>query len=65
VYVHVLSWPDGILAIPKLGAHVRRASLLAGERPVAFVETEGGVTLTLPPRGAEEYDQVVVLETRR
>lgn len=65
VYVHVLSWPDRILAIPKLGAPVRRASLLAGGRPVTFIETDAGVTLTLPPRAADEYDQVIVLETRR
>jgi hypothetical protein len=65
VYVHVLDWPDRQLAIPALGATVRRASLLAGGQPVPFVETASGVTLTLPIRSADQYDQVVVLETRR
>ncbi len=65
VYVHVLSWADRVLAIPAFGARVRRASLLATGEPVAFVESDAGVTLSLPPRRAGEPDQVVVLETRR
>jgi alpha-L-fucosidase len=63
IYVHVLDWPDRVLAIPALGAPVRRASLLDGGQPVPFVDTGGGVTLTLPARAADVYDQVVVLVT--
>lgn len=52
-----------MLAIPALGTRARQASLLDGGRPVPFVDTGGGVTLTLPTRAADAYDQVVVLVT--
>jgi len=61
----VLSWADRPLAIPALGARVRRASLLATGASVPVTETAEGITLTLPTRAAEELDQVVVLETTR
>jgi len=65
VYVHVLSWSDRSLAVPALGARVRRASLLETGEAVPVTETPEGITLTLPARAAEALDQVVVLETTR
>jgi alpha-L-fucosidase len=65
VFVHVLDWPDRMLAIPGLGARILRASLLATGQPVAFVSSGDGLTLTLPPGRADEPDQVVVLVTGR
>jgi hypothetical protein len=65
VFVHVLSWPDRILALPAIGARVRRASLLANGEQVSFSETASGITFTLPARQQGEYDQVIVLETTR
>jgi len=65
VYVHVLSWSDRSLAIPALGARVRRASLLETGEPVPVTDTGAGLTLTLPARTAEVLDQVIVLETTR
>ena len=65
VYVHVLSWPDRSLAIPSVGARVRRASMLGSGEAVAFAETSSGITLTLPVRRPDEVDQVVVLTTGR
>ena len=64
VYAHVLDWRDLMLALPALPRRVRAATLLADGSRVAFRETAGGVTLTLPPRLAGEVDQVVVLELR-
>jgi alpha-L-fucosidase len=63
VFVHVLSWPDRVLALPSIGATVRRAWLLATKEPVSVAETSGGLTLTLPTRRANEIDQIIVLET--
>jgi alpha-L-fucosidase len=63
VYVHVLSWADRQLALPALGARVRRAYLLDGGQSVAFAESDAGVTLTLPAPDPEAYDRVVVLVT--
>jgi hypothetical protein len=62
VFVHVLDWPDRVLALPPIGARVRRARMLAGDAPVSFTQSEAGVTLTLPGSSGEP-DRVVVLET--
>jgi alpha-L-fucosidase len=63
VFVHVLSWPDRVLALPSFGARVQRAWLLTTGEPVSVSEGSGGVTLTLPARRQNEYDQVIVLQT--
>jgi alpha-L-fucosidase len=65
VYVHVLDWSDPELALPPLGRRVRAARLLAGGAAVPVRQTATGLALTLPPRGADEIDQVVVLELAR
>jgi alpha-L-fucosidase len=63
VFVHVLDWPDPLLALPPLGGPVRSARLLRGGAAVRFQETGAGVTLELPPPGASEFDRVVVVVT--
>ncbi|HEV8216302.1 MAG TPA: alpha-L-fucosidase, partial [Gemmatimonadaceae bacterium] len=63
VFVHVLSSPDRVLALPSIGTRVRRAWLLSSGASVTATEAAGGIVLTLPPRGDDEYDQVIVLET--
>ena len=60
VFVHVLDWPDPLLALPPLGARVRSARLLKGGSPVPFQQSGAGVTLQLPPM-AGEIDRVVVV----
>src|SRR6266516_1680380 len=61
VFVHVLSWPDRLLALPSLGAPVVRASMLSTGARVDVTPSGSGVTLTLPAGGEEEPDRVVVL----
>ena len=61
VFVHVLSWPDRLLALPPLGARVVRARMLRTGAPVGVATSGAGVTLTLPEGGDEEADRVVVL----
>jgi alpha-L-fucosidase len=61
VFVHVLDWPDRVLALPPLGAPVRAAHMLATGERVDWSETELGITLTLPDGPAGEPDRVVVL----
>jgi alpha-L-fucosidase len=65
VFVHVLAWPDRMLSLPDFGARVTRASQLRGGARVEFVQTTGGITLTLPPVAADEIDRLIVLETSR
>jgi alpha-L-fucosidase len=64
VYVHVLDWPDRVLTIPSWGARVTSARLLAGGETVGVTETDGGITLTLPPAAPDSLDRVVVLESK-
>ena len=61
VFVHVLDWRDRVLALPALGARVRSARMLVGGGPVAFLQSDEGVTLTLP--ASELPDRVIVLDT--
>jgi alpha-L-fucosidase len=63
VFVHVLNWPDRMLSLPPLGARVIGARMLNGGTRVDVTQTEGGITLTLPPGAKDEADRVVVLAT--
>jgi alpha-L-fucosidase len=63
IYVHVLDWPDPLLAIsgtPK----VTRATVLATGASVALMPAKEGVVLTLPAT-RDPNDTVIVLETAR
>src|SRR5207249_10955846 len=62
VFVHVLDWPDPLLALPPLGARARAAYLLRGRAAVPVAETAAGVTLALGPT-AGEVDRVIVVVT--
>jgi alpha-L-fucosidase len=65
VFVHVLDWPDRVLALPPLGAPVAGARMLAGGERMAVAQSQAGVTLTLPAAGGDEPDRVVVLTLRQ
>jgi alpha-L-fucosidase len=63
VFVHILDWRDRIIAIPLVGAHVIRASMLGSTVAVNFEQTSRGVTLTLPD-SATGPDRVIVVRLR-
>ena len=65
IFVHVLNWRDRQLAIPPIGRRVASARMMGTGTSVAFVQTNDGVTLSLPPAVAEIPDRVVVLTTGR
>jgi alpha-L-fucosidase len=62
VYVHVLDWADDDLSLPPLPRRVRAASVLFNGVSLPFREAPSGVTITLPPRNAEDVDLVVALD---
>ena len=62
VYVHVLDWPDEVLALPRIEG-VRSAAMFAGGTSVSVKTVEGATLLHLPP-GRDPVDTIVVLETR-
>jgi len=59
IYVHLLDWPDQLLALPKL-AHVTKASLLMNGKPVEVRQVDDGTILRLP-EGRDPIDTIVVL----
>ncbi len=63
VFVHVLDWPDRMLALPTLAAPVVGARMFATGKRVEVRQSEAGVALTLPEDAGEAYapDRVVVL----
>jgi alpha-L-fucosidase len=60
VFVHILDWPDRVLAIPPITGRVVRAVRLSTNTPVEFAQSRAGVTLNVPIV-ADEIDRVVVL----
>jgi len=60
VFVHILDWPDRVLAIPPITGRVLRAVMLGPNTPVEFAQSGAGVTLNVPIV-ADEIDRVVVL----
>jgi alpha-L-fucosidase len=60
VFVHILDWPDRVLAIPTIAGRVVRAVMLGTNTPVEFAQSGAGVTLNVPIV-ADEIDRVVVL----
>ena len=64
VFVHVLDWPDELLALPKI-ANVKSAKLLATGAPVEWKEIAGGAILRLPQSARDLLDTIIVLETSR
>src|SRR5256714_15270295 len=65
VFVHVLNWPDRLLALPDFGARVVGATTLKDGARVAVSQADGGLTLTLPPAATDEPDRVVVLVVKK
>lgn len=61
VFVHVLDWPDRVLALPALGARVVRATMFPGGERVEVSQSDSGVMLTLPAGGSDDPDRVVAV----
>ncbi len=62
VYVHVLDPSLTVLTLPGITKSLRGATLLYGGAKVTYATSEGSLLLHLPPRAANEIDQVIVLE---
>ncbi|HJP84371.1 MAG TPA: alpha-L-fucosidase [Gemmatimonadaceae bacterium] len=64
VFVHVLNWPDRVLALPDFGRRVTRAAMLVDGARVEVAQSTHGLTLTMPAgQAADSLDRVIVLET--
>jgi alpha-L-fucosidase len=59
-YVHVLDWPDEVLALPKLDAV--KSAYVHGTGAKAVVEQVAGATLLRLPAERDAIDTVIVLE---
>jgi alpha-L-fucosidase len=65
VFVHVIDWPDRVLALPAVGARVLEASILPTGARTPFTQTDSGITVTLPAPAVDEADRVIVLRLAR
>ncbi len=65
VFVHVIDWPDRVIALPDFGRRVTRASMLDGGARVEVAQSMNSITLTMPSVFADSLDRVIVLQTRR
>ena len=62
VYVHVLDWPDKVLALPKPPRPVKAARYLANGREVAFSRDADALLIRLDETATDPIDTIVVLE---
>jgi alpha-L-fucosidase len=61
VFVHVLNWPDRVLALPDFGARVTSARAFPSGAAVRYTQSGAGTTIELPPAPDDSPDQVVTL----
>ena len=59
-YIHVLNISDNVIAIPDI-KRVNEMTLLDGTR-VEYEKTESGITITLPEKGRDPYDTIIVVK---
>lgn len=64
VFVHLLDWPDELLAMPKLPRSVANAKLLSTGEQVEIREAGNSLLLKVPLGNRDPYDTVVVLENQ-
>jgi alpha-L-fucosidase len=63
VYLHILNWPDPVLAMPKMPQKVKSAKLLKDGTKVEFLEHDKyGFFIRFPQNVRDEIDTIVVLE---
>jgi alpha-L-fucosidase len=63
VYLHVLNWPDQVLAMPKMPKKVKSATLFNDGSKVEFLEHDKyGFFIRRPQGFTDENDTIVVLE---
>ncbi len=65
VYVHVLDWPERVLALPWHGKKIVSATLSRSSASVRYEQKDDAVILWLPYRPAELIDEVVELRVSR
>jgi alpha-L-fucosidase len=62
VYVHVLDWPDRVLALPRPARAVAGARYLKDGREVPFRLEDDALLIRLDPGAADPIDTIVVLQ---
>jgi alpha-L-fucosidase len=62
VYMHVLDWPDKVLALPRPSRAVAGARYLKDGREVPFRLEDDALLLRLDPAAADPIDTIVVLQ---
>jgi alpha-L-fucosidase len=62
VYVHVLDWPDKVLALPKPPRPVKSARYMADGAEIPITKDADALLLRLDPEKADPLDTIVVLE---
>jgi alpha-L-fucosidase len=62
IYLHILDWPDPMLALPKLAQRIKSARFLKDGSQAELAAIDDGFLLKIPPGVVDEYDTVVVLE---
>ena len=67
LYIHVLTWPSGKLAIPAVDQKITKAYLLAdpAHTPLDLEQTENGATINLPEKAPDANASVICIELQK
>ncbi len=61
IYLHILRWPSGTIALPAIASKIVRHSLLTGGA-CSVKQTESGIQVSVPPKSRQPIDTIVKLE---
>ena len=61
VYLHIFAWPEEVLKLPALPAHVVNSRLLTGGQ-ANVKQSDTGIEISIPPSDRQEIDTIVALE---
>jgi alpha-L-fucosidase len=63
VYLHILNWPDPVLAMPRMPKKVKSVTFLKDSSKVEYLEHDKyGFFIRSPQGFSDEYDTIVVVE---
>jgi len=62
IYIHILNWPDNVLAMPRPPVKVKSAGLLKDGSKIEYAENNFGLLIKIPEAAKDPVDTIVVLE---
>ena len=63
IYLHIFDWPSGVCEVAGIDARVMSARFLANGKPLTFRQSEGKLSIDVPPQAPDPNVSVIALKT--